>query len=63
MSTTREQKLVAICFECVLTVLDREYVKTFTKMTQAERAEWVVKQLRACGFDTEPLGCSWGVLK
>ncbi len=57
-----KQKLVDICFECVLTVLDRDYVKTFTKMTQAERAEWVTKQLRACGFDTQPIGASWGVL-
>jgi hypothetical protein len=61
-SGSDKQKLVDICFECVLTVLDPEYVESFTKMTQAERAEWVSKQLRACGFNTEPVGCSWGVL-
>lgn len=59
---TTEQKLVDICFQCVLTVLDREHVALFTKMSQAERAEWVAKQLRASGFDTQPVGASWGVL-
>ena len=59
---TTEQKLVDICFECVLTVLDHEHVALFTKMSIAERAEWVARQLRASGFDTEPVGASWGVL-
>ena len=59
----REQKLVDICFECVLTVLDKQHVASFSSMTQAEKAEWVAKQLRECGFDTRQLGCSWGVLQ
>ena len=63
MRTTNEQKLVDICFECVLTALDHEHVEKFVKMTIAERAEWVARQLRECGFDTEPVGASWGSLK
>ena len=62
-SRDREQKLVDVCFECVLTVLDKNHVTTFSSMTQEQKAEWVVRQLRECGFDTQPLGCSWGVLK
>jgi hypothetical protein len=63
MSARREQQLVDICFTCVLTVLDPEYVEGFAKMTQEEKAAWVARQLRSCGFDTEPVGASWGVLK
>lgn len=59
---TNEQKLIDICFQCVLTVLDHEHIELFTKMSIAERAEWVAKQLRACGFDTQPVGASWGAL-
>lgn len=35
MRTTNEQKLVDICFECVLTALDHEHVEKFVKMTIA----------------------------
>lgn len=31
--------------------------------TQTECAEWVARQLRLVGFNTEPVGVSWGVLK
>jgi hypothetical protein len=61
-ATRREQKLVDICFSCVLTVLDHYHVEKFVKMSTTERAEWVAKQLRGCGFNTKPVGASWGAL-
>ncbi len=60
---SREQKLVDICFQLVLTATDRNFKKDFTRMNVVEKASWVAKQLRECGFDTEPCGSSWGVLK
>ncbi len=59
----REQKLVDVLFQCVLTVTDPTHAKAFAKKTSEERAAWVAAQLRACGFDTKPVGASWGVLK
>lgn len=59
----REQKLIDIAFALVLTALDERYRDNFARMTQEERAAWVRHQLRECGFDTEPMGASWGVLK
>ena len=55
----REQELVDICFQLVLTV--REHVRRFPKDSE-KMAAWVAGQLRACGFDTKPCGASWGVL-
>lgn len=55
------QKLVDVCFEIGLTISDPKF--KFTKMTQEKRAEWIAKQLRLCGFDTEPVGASYGRLK
>ena len=59
---TDSQKLIDICFQCVLTVLDHEHIETFQKMSIEERATWVASQLRACGFDTKPVGACWGAL-
>lgn len=58
----REQKLIDICFQLVLTATDKQYVKRFIKMTTEQKADWVAKQLRGCGFDTSPCGASWGTL-
>ena len=64
MTSTREQQLIDICFQCVGLASDPEsYKRRFSKMTHTERMAWVAKQLRECGFDTEPIGASWGVLK
>ena len=61
--TEREQKLVDICFEILFTVTADYYYKGwFSDRTIEERAEWVARMLRNNGFDTEPCGCSWGVL-
>lgn len=47
------QKLIDICFLCGLT--------SFSGSMQ-EKAEWIARQLRLCGFDTKPVGASWGIL-
>lgn len=57
---SREQKLIDIVFEVALTIRNSQRLKNHT--TQDELAEWVAKQLRECGFDTKPVGSSWGVL-
>ena len=54
-----EQKLIDICFELVLVATQN---KKFCKKSNEEKAAWVARQLRLCGFDTEPMGASWGVL-
>jgi len=52
-----EQKLIDIMFEIALTV------KHTNLQTNEEIASWVAKQLKECGFETEPCGSSWGILK
>jgi hypothetical protein len=56
----REQKLIDICFDLVLT--HHNYPKSFSGKPQDEVAKWVSEQLKECGFYTEPIGASWGVL-
>ena len=52
------QKLVDIMFQVA------ESCAVYQKNeTTEDRMEYVATQLRACGFDTEPVGSSWGVLK
>ena len=55
-----EQRLIDIMFEVAFMVRE---MKTFQKMEREELADWIRTQLRSCGFDTEPVGASWGVLK
>lgn len=55
----REQKLVDICFDIAFTV--RGKYKGIPK-DRDEFGAWVASQLRGCGFDTRPCGCSWGTL-
>lgn len=58
---SREQQLVDICFQIGLMISDPKY--GFQNMSTETRAEWIADQLRACGFDTVPVGASWGVLQ
>lgn len=60
MYRSREQKLVDLTFECVATALRDERLR---KLPLEGQMEWVARQLRECGFPTEPMGASWGVLK
>lgn len=57
------QKLINICFSCVLVATDEECYKIKYAESNEIKAEWVAKQLRSCGFDTEPMGMLWGRLK
>lgn len=57
----REQQLVDIAFDLTLTM--HAHPQTFAKMTPQQVAEWTAKQLRNCGFDTTPVGASWGLLE
>lgn len=64
----QEQKLIDLCFSIGLTIstpgVDRDGKKyDLTKLPIADKAEWIANQLRDNGFDTRPLGSSWGVLK
>ena len=60
MTTSREQKLVDICFEIGLTVADHS--KFFKQKSKKDIAQWIANQLKQCGFSTTPMGMSWGVL-
>lgn len=60
MSTENEQKLVDIAFELALTMHEHPW---FIGKTKEQVANWVAERLAGCGFETEPCGSSWGVLK
>lgn len=57
---SNEQKLIDIIFEIGLMIHNNEW---FNEKSNEEVAEWIREQLKICGFDTEPIGSSWGVLK
>lgn len=59
---SREQKLVDICFELVLTATSEQHSEYFRKLSVEAKARWVADQLKGCGFNTTPCGASWGVL-
>lgn len=59
MSKSREQILIDIAFAIAYHV---KYYHS-DKMTTEETMSWVAEQLRSMGFDTEPRGVSWGILK
>ena len=64
MNQSKEQQLVDICFQLISTSwMEEETRRHFIEMGHEKRMEWVATQLRNCGFDTYPAGCSWGVLK
>ena len=57
---SQEQKLIDITFEIALTISSDPYL--FNR-TVEEKAHWIAERLKDCGFDTTPIGNSWGVLK
>lgn len=57
MKNEREQKLVDLCFNLVLTI-----TSTFTELSHKKKAAWVIKQLNQNGFSTTPCAGSWGEL-
>lgn len=47
-------------FEIALMIHNYPY---FQDKNNEEVCEWIRSQLKQCGFETIPLGSSWGVLK
>lgn len=54
---SREQKLIDYCFEFALKA--GAYCQS---RSADEIAAWVARNLKDCGFPTQPVGMSWGVL-
>lgn len=59
---SNEQKLIDITFQIAGTISDPKYRMVFDGMTHEQRMHWVAQQLETCGFVTQPMGASWGVL-
>lgn len=57
--TIREQKLVDIMFEMIISAVDTSWFKTATRN---DVAEWGADTLQKNGFPTHSSGLSWGVL-
>ena len=57
---SREQELVDICFSIGLQMSEQSL--SFDIMPVDEKADWIAKQLREAGFDTSPVGSSYGIL-
>lgn len=55
--TTKEQKLINLIFEMILVATNDP---VFCKKPRGERMAWVANQLRDFGYDTHPIGMSWG---
>jgi hypothetical protein len=58
MTHTREQQLIDIMMQVAFACAEHHNGKS-----NEEIATWVADQLRKCGFDTQPMGASWAVLK
>jgi len=61
---SKEQKLIDICFSlCISQLIDmKKYPEIWKNKSIPEVAEWITDQLKQCGFETFPIGSSWGVL-
>ena len=55
-----EQQLIDMMFTLGMIMRDKSGMR---HMTREQLAKWIARNLRDCGFDTEPIGSSWGVLK
>jgi len=64
---TNDQKLIDICFQIAMTMhmlgIVNESKGPQLIMSRDELADWIARQLKICGYDTEPVGSSWGRLK
>lgn len=58
----REQQLIDIMFQVATHAGSLPTVATEGSKRHAERMAWVAEQLRLCGFPTQPVGASWGVM-
>lgn len=53
------QKLINLMFQMVLVTTNDP---VFCKRPRGERMAWVANNLRALGYDTHPIGSSWGTI-
>ncbi len=60
MNNAERQKLIDITFQIASAT---KLEKSIRDLPHEQYMEWVAKQLRLCGYDTTPVGASWGVLK
>ena len=54
-----KQKLINLMFKMVLVTTNDP---VFCKRPRGERMAWVANNLRSMGYDTHPIGSSWGVI-
>ena len=54
-----KQQLIDICFQIGLVIKDS---KVLQGMSNEKVAQWIAQQLKECGFETQPVGSSWGIL-
>jgi hypothetical protein len=54
-----KQKLIDLMFQMVLVTTNDP---VFCKRPRGERMAWVANNLRSMGYDTHPIGSSWGVI-
>jgi len=59
MKKLSEQKYIDLMFEIGLTIASDDW---FKNKSQEEVANWIRKQLKENGIETDPVGSSWGVL-
>lgn len=60
MDKSREQQLIDLMFDLAITARSSEWCKM---ASNESIAQWVRHNLEGCGFHTEPMGSSWGVLR
>lgn len=62
MNRSKEQKLIDIMFQVAQHSALNWSSPDYYGDHQEKHMEWVAEQLRECGFDTRPVGSTWGVL-
>lgn len=62
MNRSNEQKLVDMMFQVAQLSAINWQSPNYYGEHQEKHMEWVAKQLRLVGFETKPVGASWGVL-
>ena len=66
MTRSNEQKLIDIMFQIAqhsAIYWSSGPQEKYYSDKREEHMAWVAEQLRECGFDTQPIGSSWGSLK
>ncbi len=59
MDIDEKQKLIDLMFSMVMAATSDEI---FCKKPRGEKMAWVANNLRYSGYDTHPVGMSWGAL-